>query len=78
MFRRMTGLLLSGVVFLAACADDGTSPEDVLTPDDAQFVANMIDATASGVLNDFFDSSASDPASAPALSHGPVVWTRAF
>ncbi len=80
MFRRLTSLLISGVVFLAACGDDGTSPdpEDELTRDDTEFVAYLIDATAAGLLNDFFDSSASDPASAPALSHGPVVWTRTF
>ena len=83
MFRRTTFLLISGVVFLAACSDDvtsgdGTSPEDELTRDDAQFVADLIDATASGILNDFFDSSTSDPASAPALTHEPVVWTRSF
>ena len=83
MFRRTIFLLISGVVFLAACSDDvtsgdGTSPEDELTRDDAQFVADLIDATASGILNDFFDSSTSDPASAPALTHEPVVWTRSF
>ena len=80
MFRRMTGLFLPGVVFFAACTADGTAPEpeEVLTPDDAQFVANLIDVTASGVLNDFFDFSGSDPANGPALGHEPVVWTRTF
>ena len=85
MFRRPTSLLISGVVFsgvvfLAACGDDGTSSEseDELTQDDTQFVAYLIDATAAGLLNDFFDSSQSDPTSAPALTHEPVVWTRSF
>ena len=78
MFRRLICLLVSGVVFLAACGDDGTSPEDEFTEEDAQFVADLIDATADVVLNDFFDSSGGDPESAPALTHGPVIWTRTF
>ncbi len=78
MFRRLTWLLLSGVVFLAACGDDATSPEDEFTEEDAQFVADLIDATADVVLNDFFNSSGGDPESAPALTHGPVIWTRTF
>ena len=78
MFRSLTCLLVSGAVFLAACGDDGTEPEDVLTEGDAQFVADLIDTSADGVLNDFFDSSGSDPESAPALTHGPIVWTRTF
>ena len=63
-------------VHLSACGDDGTFTEDELTHADAQFVADLIDATTAGLLNDFFDSSASDPSSAPALTHEPVVWTR--
>ncbi len=79
MFRPLTCLLVSGVVFLAACGgDDGTEPEDVFSEGDAQFVADLIDASADGVLNDFFDSSGSDPESAPALTDVPVVWTRTF
>lgn len=78
MFRSLTCLLVSGAVFLAACGDDGTEPGDVLTEADAQFVADLIDTSADGVLNDFFDSSGSDPENAPALTHGPIVWTRTF
>jgi hypothetical protein len=80
MSRRIPCVLLSGVLFLAACADDGTAPEpeEILMGDDAQFVANLIDITTSGVLNDFFDFSGSDPANGPALGHEPVVWTRSF
>ena len=84
MFRALTCLLVSGVVSLAACGDDGTSPEDELTVSDeltveeVQFVADQIDVTSSGVFDDFFDSSGGDPTSAPALTHGPVIWTRTF
>ncbi len=84
MFRGLTCLLVSGVVSLAACGDDGTSPEDeltveaALTVEEVQFVADQIDATSSGVLDDFFDSSGGDPANSPALTHVPVVWTRTF
>ena len=78
MFRRLTCLLVSGVVFLAACGDDGTSSDDVFTEGDALAAADLIDATTDGVLNDFFDSSGSDPESAPALTDVPVTWTRAF
>ena len=84
MFRGLSCLLVSGVVSLAACGDDGTSPEDELTVSDeltveeVQFVADQIDATSSGVFDDFFDSSGGDPTNAPALTHGPVVWTRTF
>ena len=64
MSRRLSHLLVPCAVFLAACADSVISPEseNELTQDDAQFVAEMIDATAAGLLNDFFDSSQSDPA----------------
>ena len=84
MFRGLTCLLVSGVVSLAACGDDGTSPEDeltveaALTVEEVQFVADRIDATLAGVLDDFFDSSGGDPTGAPARTHGPVVWTRTF
>jgi len=79
MIRSLTCLLVSGVVFLAACGgNDGTEPGDVFTEGDAQFVADLIDTSADGVLNDFFDSSGSDPESAPALTDVPVVWTRMF
>jgi hypothetical protein len=78
MLRRLTGLPVFGVVFIVACGDDATSPQDGLTRDDTQFLADLIDVTAAGVLNDSFDSSASDPSSAPALAHEPVVWTRTF
>ena len=78
MLRRRTCLLVSGVVFLGACGDNGTSTEDGLTVDDAQFVAERIDLTTSGVLDDFFDRSGGDPTTAPALTHEPVVWTRTF
>jgi hypothetical protein len=78
MFRGLTCLLVSGVVSLAACGDDGTSPEDELTMGEVEFLANEIDATFSGVLDDFFDQSGGDPAGAPALTHEPVVWTRTF
>jgi len=76
MFRRPTCLLVTAIVFLAACGDGGTSPEDEFTEGDAQAAADLIDATAAGLLNDFFDPSGSDPSSAPAQSHEPVVWTR--
>ncbi len=78
MLRRRTCLLVSGVVFLGACGGNGTSPEDGLTVEDAQFVAERIDLTTSGVLDDFFDNSGGDPTTAPALTHEPVVWTRTF
>ena len=78
MFRRLTCLFVSGVVSLTACGDDGTSPEDQLTGEEVLFVADLIDATSAGVLNDFFDSSGGDPANSPALTHEPVVWTRTF
>ena len=78
MFRRLTCWLVSGVFFLAACGDDGTSPEDGLTQDDAQFVADQIDAEVAGLLNDLFGSGAFGPPSAPALTHGPVVSTHTF
>ncbi len=78
MLIRRTCLLVSGVVFLGACGGNGTSPEDGLTVEDAQFVAERIDLTTSGVLDDFFDRSGGDPTTAPALTHEPVVWTRTF
>ncbi len=82
MLRQRTCLLVSGVVFLGACGGNGTSPEDGLTDgltaEDAQFVAERIDLTTSGVLDDFFDNSGGDPTTAPALTHEPVVWTRTF
>ncbi len=78
MFRGLTCLLVSGVISLAACGDDGTSPEDQLTVEEVDFVANLIDSSSSDALDDFFDSSGGDPADAPALTHAPVVWTRTF
>ena len=78
MFRGLTCLLVSGVISLAACGDDGTSPEDQLTVEEVEFVANLIDSSSSDALDDFFDSSGGDPAGAPALIHAPVVWTRTF
>ena len=82
MFRALTCLLVSGVVSLAACGDDGTSPEDELTVDEltaaeVAFLASQIDATFAGVLDGFFDQTGGDPSNAPALTH-PVVWTRSF
>ncbi len=71
------GLLTSGVVFLTACGDYNTEPEDQLTEEDTQFLAAQIDAAAIGLLDDIFGSS-SGPAGAPALSHAPVTWTRTF
>ena len=50
----------------------------IFTVEDAQFVANLIDITSSGLLDDFFDQSGGDPASAPALDDEPVVWERTF
>lgn len=41
-------------------------------------MANLIDGTSSGAIDDFFDSSGGDPEDAPALSHVSVVWTRTF
>ena len=73
MLRQRTCLLVFGVVFLGACGGNGTSPEDGLTVEDAQFVAERIDLTTSGVLDDFFDNSGGDPTTAPALTHEPVV-----
>ena len=80
MFRGLTCLLVSGVVSLAACGDDGNSPEpvDELTMGEVEFLASEIDATFSGVLDDFFDQSGGDPAGAPALTHEAVVWERTF
>ena len=82
MFRGLTCLLVSGVVSLAACGDDGTSSEDELTDEltagEVEFLASEIDATFSGVLDDFFDQSGGDPTGAPALTHEPVVWERSF
>ena len=82
MFRALTCLLVSGVVSLAACGDDGTSTEDELTDeltaDQIEFLASQIDATFNGVLDDFFDQTGGDPSNAPALTHVPVVWTRSF
>ena len=80
MSRRLTHLLVPCAVFLAACADSVISPEseNELTRDDTQFVAEMIDATSAGLLNDFFDSSQSDPAAGALFDHQPVVWTKTF
>ena len=78
MFKRATCLLAVSAAFLAACGEHGPAPEPQLTPEDARFLADLVDATATGLLNDFFDSGASDPATAPALTHEPVVWTRTF
>ena len=82
MFRALTCLLVSGVVSLAACGDDGASPEgeltDELTAAEVEFVASQIDASFSGVLDDFFDQTGGDPSSAPALTHLPVEWERTF
>ena len=61
MFRPLTCLLVSGVVSLAACGDGGTAPEDEFTMEDVEFVANLIDNTLSGVLDDFFDSARAIP-----------------
>jgi hypothetical protein len=74
----MACVLVAGVVFLAACEDDGVSPGDELTPDDAQFVADQMAAEVAGLLNDLFDSGAFGPSGAPALSHGPVVTSYTF
>ena len=82
MFRGLTCLLVPGVVALAACGGGGTSPEDEftneLTAAEVEFLASQIDATFSGVLDDFFDQTGGDPSNAPALTHEPVVWTRSF
>ena len=78
MFRALTCLLVSGVVSLAACGDDGTSPEDELTAAEVEFLASQIDATFAGVFDDFFDQTGGDPSNAPALTDVPVVWTRTF
>ena len=83
MFRALTCLLVSGVVSLAACGDDGTSPvgtspEDELTAAEVEFLASQIDATFAGVLDDFFDQTGGDPSNAPALTHVAVEWTRSF
>ena len=82
MFRRLTCLLVSGVVSLAACAERGNifTPVGVgvFTVEDAEFLASQIDATFSGVLDDFFDQTGGDPSNAPALTHLPVVWERSF
>ena len=56
-------LLTSGVVFLTACGDYNTEPEDQLTEEDTQFLAAQIDAAAIGLLDDIFGSS-SGPAGA--------------
>ena len=54
MSRRLSHLLVPCAVFFAACADSVISPESEadLTRDDAQFVAEMIDATTAGLLTD--------------------------
>ena len=80
MFRALTCLLVSGVVSLAACGDDGNSPEpvDELTMDEVEFLASQIDASFNGVLDDFFDQTGGDPSNAPALTHLPVEWERTF
>ena len=83
MFRALTCLLVSGVVSLAACgddgiSDDGTSPEVGLTADEVSAVASQIDASFAGVLDDYFDQTGGDPSNAPALTHVPVDWTRTF
>jgi hypothetical protein len=70
-------LLVAGTLLLGACSGV-TPPEDQLAPDDVQFLAAAIDASTSGVFDDFFDASSSDPSAAPALTHQPVVWTGSF
>ena len=78
MCRRLTCLLVSGVVSLAACGEQRNvfSPigPGIFTVEDAQFVASVIDNTSTGLLDDFFDLSGGDPTSAPALSHLPIEW----
>ena len=82
MFRALTCLLVSGVVSLAGCGDDGTSTEDELTDEltaaEVAFVADQIDASFNGVLDDFFDQTGGDPSNAPALTHEAVEWKRTF
>ena len=82
MFRRLTCLLVSGVVSLAACGEQGNILTQFVggtfTVEDAAFVADLIDNTTTGVLDDFFDLTGGDPTSAPALTDVPVVWTRTF
>jgi hypothetical protein len=78
MYRALTCLLVSGVVSLAACGDNSTAPEDELTADEVGFLASQIEATFTGVLDDYFDQTGGDPSNAPALTHVPVVWTRSF
>ena len=51
---KRTYLLAAAVVVLGAC-DSVTPTEDRLTNEDAQFLADLVDATAAGLLNDFFD-----------------------
>ena len=82
MSKSLTCLIVSGVVSVAACGGDATSPDDEpiveLTESDAQFVVDLIDATTAGLLDDFFDSDDGNPENAPALTHEPIVWTRTF
>ena len=51
---------------------------DELTAEEVAFLASQIDATFSGVLDDFFDQTGGDPSNAPALTDLPVVWERTF
>ena len=77
MFRRTT-YLLAIALLLAACGESGFSPEEQLTEEDVQSLAQEVDATVMGMLDDFFGSPGPGPAGAAALAHDPVVWTYSF
>ena len=68
MFRRWT-YLLAGVAFLAACGENSTAPDPELTAEDAEFLVQIIDATAMAMFDDIFGSSTTGPDGAPALTH---------
>ena len=78
MFKRATVLLTSSAVFLAACGDSVTAPEEQLTDEDIQFLAQEVDATIMGLLDYFFGSSTTGPAGAPSLAGEPRVWTTTY
>ena len=78
MFRRATCLLAFSALFLAACGDSVTAPDEQLSEEDVQFLAQEVDAMIMGLLDDIFGAGTAGPAGAAGLAATPHVQTFSF